>query len=125
MQTVDAILRLKSPDVIPTLTALAQFSLDAFGAGGNPEATKEEDFLGWIATPVMGGHTRVRLSIVYGQALEMMESSGGNPLAELMLVLWPTDAEGEQIVYEPFMVEVQSEDIDGNPITVMRELGGF
>ena len=126
MKTVDAILRLKSPDVIPTLTALAQFSLEEFGAGGNPEATKEEDFLGWVSSQVKGGYIRVRVSIVYGQALEYIKANGGHPLCELELVLWPTDADGEPIIYEPFMVEVDDTNLDGVVIgKKLVELGGF
>jgi len=116
--TVDAILLMKEPHdplLLDPLIALAQFALDTFGEGGNPEAEKYEDFLGYVNTPLTGDYIRVRIGYAYGQALEYIEENGGNPYASLVRVEWP-----DLGPYEPINVQL---DVDGELTDVM--LGEF
>ena len=98
---VEVVLQLKEPfraDPYAALSLLAQFVLENFGEGGNPDANQVEEFLGFVNTPVQGeGYVRVRVGYAYGQALEYIETEcGGNEIAELVQVEWPGLGPGER-----------------------------
>jgi hypothetical protein len=98
--TVDVILKFKPPYDVDTQTgfiALANFAKENFGEGGNPEATRVEDYIGYVNTPPLKGYTRVRINQAYGQALEYVEANGGNEFAELIRVEWPGQGPGTTI----------------------------
>jgi hypothetical protein len=125
MNLVDVIITLK-PDVDEkaALVWMAEFSLEHFRKGGNPEAKKQIDYVGWINTNVENGYVKTRISYEYGEGLELLAQMD-TPYVEAVQVLWPTDAEGEPIVYAPITWDEETLDIDGNTITVTRTLGGF
>jgi len=112
---VDIILRIKdlARPVNEVLADLAAFAVAQFGKGGNPDAVKQEDFLGYIQTPVLGGYMRVRIDSEYADALQAIEDAGGNPLAQLVEIRDMSDN-------TPFMVDVETP--EG---IVQQELGHF
>ncbi|WP_020675573.1 hypothetical protein [Geopsychrobacter electrodiphilus] len=129
---VDAILKLKAPfdaDPHATLVALAELSLAMYGEGGNPDAKITEDFLGFVNTPVFGGYVTMRITEAYAMALEYIEANGGNPMAELIRVEWPTtlDTNGDTIpaVYAPITFPVEQFDIDGVSLGFIQQSIGI
>lgn len=130
--TVDAIIKLKPPydtNVTEGLTALATFALETFGEGGNPEAQRVEDFIGFVNTPPLKGYTRVRIAAAFGMALEYIEEQGGNEYAELVRVEWPglgdvLDEDGTPVGYSPITVTMEQYDEEGNVTgTYEQEIG--
>jgi|LGVF01.2.fsa_nt_gb hypothetical protein len=88
---VIAVLKLKAPydaDPEQALALLSQDALDTFGEGGKPDAKQVEDFLGYVNTPPLQGYVRTRIGLAYGQALEYIETQGGNKYAELIRIEW-------------------------------------
>lgn len=74
-----------------------------FGEGGNPEAPINEEYLGFVNTPITAeGYTRVLVNQAFGAALDYIKSIGGSTTIELIEVEWEgqkvfrvgTDAEG-------------------------------
>lgn len=76
-----------------------------FGEGGNPEAPINEEYLGFVNTPVTAeGYTRVLVNQAFGAALDYIKSIGGATTIELIEVEW----EGQKM----FQVDTGAE---GNP----------
>lgn len=106
---VTAILKLKpqydaDPDTAVDL--LAQWSNDTYGEGGLPGDAVFENRLGFVNTTVSNRYLRTRIGTAYGMAMEWIEESGGNPIAELVRVEW----RGQD------MVDTDTVDEDGNAI---------
>lgn len=80
---VEVIIKLK---LGKTLADAATEALLLLGAGGNPEATQDEAFLGFCNTPQTGPYVRVQCGTAYAQALEYLQSGES---CELVTVLWP------------------------------------
>lgn len=80
---VEAIIKLKEGK---TLADAAAEALALLGAGGNPEASQVEEFLGFCNTPVQHGYTRILCAEAYAQALEFLQSG---ETCSLVAVLWP------------------------------------
>lgn len=79
---VEVIIKLKDGK---TLQDAAAEALALLGAGGNPEATQEESFLGFCNTPAQHGYTRIQCSEVYAVALEYLQSGA---TCDLVTVMW-------------------------------------
>lgn len=80
---VEAIIKLKPGK---TLADAATEALALLGAGGNPDATQDEDFLGFCNTPQTGPYVRIQCGEAYAQALELLQEGES---CELVAVLWP------------------------------------
>ena len=118
---VECILKIKT-----SIEAVAQECVAIFGEGGfipteeQPEC-KFEKYLGYVNTPLLNGYCRVKIGEYFGQALEYISENGGSVNADLVRVEWPNE-DG----YEPFTVEVENFDINGNPDgTRMQSIGSF
>jgi hypothetical protein len=137
-KTVDAIIKFKPPydtDTALGFVALATFAKETFGEGGDPEANRVEDFIGYVNTPPLKGYVRARIGYAYGQALEYIEENGGSEIAELVRVEWPGLGPGESLnpetqELEPdgswpdIMVDMDQYDEEGNVIGTYQQAIG-
>lgn len=82
-EIVQVIIKLKAGK---TLRDAAVEALALLGAGGNPDATQDEAFLGFCNTPQSGPYARVQCGEAYAQALEYLQEG---ETCELVVVLWP------------------------------------
>ena len=117
---IDAILKIKT-----SIEATSAEALDVFGEGGiipeDGETVKIEKWLAIINTPPLKDYVRIRTTEAFAMALEYIADNGGSVNADLVRVEWPSE-DG----YEPFTVEVENFDIDGNPDgTRMQSIGSF
>lgn len=118
---VDVVLQLKEPynqNSNETLSILAQQALQLFGTGGNPQASKVEEFLGYVNTPVYGNYITVRVNDTYAKVLEQIQE---NEMVKLIRVQWPdkTPEDG----WEPIYYSNQCTDINNQPYQCLQQIG--
>lgn len=94
-------------DILEQLRLSAILCQETFGKGGNPYATIIEDYIGATNSPESGPFVRCKIDKTFGQALEYIESIGGNPLIGIVKVEW----------YGQEMFQTGIDD-DGNPVNL-------
>jgi len=121
IKTVDIVLQIKAPynqNIDEAMSLLAQQSIQLFNSGGNPNAQKFEEYLGYVNTPVTANHIRVRVGQEYARIIELI---GENEIVKLVRVEWPDKTpEGG---WEPITFIVQCYDLNNQPYPCIVELG--
>ena len=97
---------------------LAQYAIDNFGKGGNPEATHPQEYIGWRNTTMFGPYFTTEIDAIFGQALEMI---GATAKCKLIRVEWTTDEAGAPIVYEPITYEVEDTNLDTGEVAFRQQ----
>ncbi len=127
---VTVIFRLNDGYDEDALSLIAQESLDTYGIGGHPDASKTEGFLGEVNTPVSNGYFRVRMLQTIAALIEEASASG---VESEYITLERVEWNGQDMVlrddgetYEKQLFETGTTtytDDDGEEQTVAQYLG--